>query len=56
MKELMVFLTIVALIAIGPLLLIWALNQLFSLGILYTFWNWLAALIIASTIKTKFQK
>jgi hypothetical protein len=40
---------IVLLIAIGPLLTIWALNTLFpALSIPYTIWTWLAALILAS--------
>lgn len=29
-----------------PLILIWSLNTLFSAGIEYTFWTWLAALIL----------
>lgn len=37
---------IVLLLLIGPFLLIWALNQLFSLKIPFNFWNWLAGLIL----------
>jgi multidrug transporter EmrE-like cation transporter len=29
-----------------PFLFIWALNQLFSLNIAYSIWDWLAALVI----------
>jgi len=29
-----------------PLITIWALNSLFSLGIGYTFWNWLAMFVL----------
>ena len=30
-------------LAVGPLVALWSLNTLFpSLGIAYTFWNWLA--------------
>lgn len=40
-----------ALILIGPLLTIWALNTLFPvLAIPYTFWTWAAALILGSLI------
>jgi MFS family permease len=33
-------------IVLGPLLFIWSLNELFDLGIHYTIWTWLAALVI----------
>lgn len=39
----------VLLIIAGPLIIIWALNTLFGLGIAYTFWTWLAALILAGS-------
>jgi hypothetical protein len=29
-----------------PLAIIWALNTLFAFGIAYTFWTWLAVLIL----------
>lgn len=32
-----------------PLVTIWSLNTLFSLGIQYTFWTWLAAFILIPT-------
>ena len=32
-----------------PLVVIWAVNTLFSFGIAYTFWNWLAVLILTIT-------
>lgn len=42
---------VVALIALGPLLLIWALNTLFPvLAIPYTIWTWLAALVLGATV------
>lgn len=37
---------IVALVALGPLVVIWALNTIFGLGIAYTFLNWLAMIVI----------
>jgi hypothetical protein len=39
------------LILFGPLLTIWMLNTLFtSLAIPYTFWTWLASLVLNLTI------
>lgn len=35
-----------ALLLFWPFALIWAVNTLFGLGIAYTFWTWLAAMII----------
>ena len=38
---------VILLTALGPLLVIWALNTLFpSLAIAYTFWNWLATFFL----------
>ncbi len=42
---------VVALIVAGPILIIWALNTLFTvLAIPYTIWTWLAALILGATV------
>ena len=42
---------VVLLIVAGPLLLLWSLNTLFPvLAIPYTFWTWIAALILAATV------
>lgn len=35
-----------ALMLFWPFALIWSANTLFGLGIEYTFWTWLAALVI----------
>jgi hypothetical protein len=35
-----------ALLLFWPFALIWAVNTLFGLGIAYTFWTWLAAMIM----------
>ena len=43
-------LLIVTVIIIGPLALIWSLNTLFSLGINYTLWTWLAMLVLSGSI------
>ena len=37
---------IVALVALGPLVVIWALNTIFGLSIAYTFWTWLAMIVL----------
>lgn len=43
---------IVVLIAAGPLLVIWAVNTLFPvLAIAYTFWTWLAVLILGTFLR-----
>jgi len=48
-------LLVVFFIAIGPLLVMWSLNQLFpSLEIAYTFWNWLATLILAGAVRSSY--
>ena len=35
-----------------PLAIIWALNTLFNLSILYTFWTWLAGVVLLITLQT----
>lgn len=37
---------IFALAFLWPLVIIWAVNTLFGFGIAYTFWNWLAVLVL----------
>ena len=39
-------LTILALAILWPLVIIWAVNTLFAFGIAYTFWTWLAVLVL----------
>jgi hypothetical protein len=46
---------ILLLIAIGPLLVIWSLNTLFSLGIAYSISTWFAALVLSSVLKARFK-
>ncbi len=41
-------LLIILVIIFAPLVTIWALNTLFLLAIPYTFWTWLAVLILGS--------
>jgi hypothetical protein len=40
--------TLFAWLFLWPLAVIWALNTLFALGIGYTFWNWLAMMVLVS--------
>lgn len=39
-------LTVLAWVFLWPLAVIWALNTLFGMGIAYTFWNWLAMIVL----------
>ncbi len=54
-KSLWVILSLVAVVvvlaALVPLAVIWALNTLFSLGIAYTVWTWLAVIVLLGAIK-----
>lgn len=44
-------LLILILLVVGPLITIWALNTLFPvLAIPYTFWTWLAMLVLNSAL------
>lgn len=51
-------LTIIIWVFLWPLAAIWALNTLFGLGIAYSFWNWLAMVVLVaffgkSTVRIK---
>lgn len=37
-------------ILVVPFINIWALNTLFGLGIAYTFWTWVASLVLTSML------
>lgn len=41
-----VAITLILLVVLWPLVVVWALNTLFGFTIAYTFWNWLAALVL----------
>jgi hypothetical protein len=44
---------VLALVILGPLITIWAINTLFPvLAIPYTFWTWLAVIILFSAVRT----
>ena len=49
-------LIVIALIIVGPLLTIWALNTLFpALAIPFTFWTWLAVVILGGLFKSRVE-
>jgi hypothetical protein len=51
-KIVLAIVLIVILIAAGPLLVIWSLNTMFpALAIAYTFWTWLAVLILGTFLR-----
>ena len=43
-------LAMVVAVLLGPLAVIWAVNELFATSIAYTFWTWLAVIIIGAFI------
>ncbi len=48
---------IIAIVIFAPLVVIWALNTLFNLGIAYSFWTWLATAVLTGTFgKTNYVK
>ena len=49
-KNLAIVAVVVLVIIFGPLLTIWSLNTLFGLGIAYTFWTWLATVVLSSIL------
>jgi multidrug efflux pump subunit AcrB len=50
-KYILIILLIVAIVIVGPLFLLWALNTLFpALAIPYTIWTWLAAFILGGAV------
>lgn len=40
--------TALAWVFFWPFAVIWALNTLFAMGIAYTFWNWLAMIVLTA--------
>ena len=48
-----ILLLFVLILAVGPLLTVWALNTLFPvLAIPYNFWTWLAVIILGMAIRS----
>jgi hypothetical protein len=57
MKYFIIALLVLAIIALGPLLTIWAINTLFPIAnIPYTMDTWAAAVILAGVFKTRITK
>lgn len=51
-KILVALILVVVLLAIGPWLVIWALNTLFpNLAIEFTFWTWAAVIILGTFLR-----
>lgn len=51
-----IILVIIAVVILGPLITIWALNTLFPvLAIPYTLETWFAVVVVASLFKTKIE-
>jgi hypothetical protein len=51
LQKILVVLAAIALILVGPLLILWSLNTLFpALAIPYTIWTWLAAVVLSGAI------
>jgi len=42
---------IIVLLSIAPLLLFWAVNELFAVSIPFTFWTWLAAVVLLGLVR-----
>jgi hypothetical protein len=51
MNKLLLVAFIITLIILGPLIIIWSLNTLFSLGINYGVAEWLAALVLGGMVQ-----
>jgi hypothetical protein len=49
------FLFVAAYSAIMPLAIIWSLNELFHLGIPFTFWTWLATFLLGGVLRIKIK-
>jgi hypothetical protein len=48
---------VILLVIFWPFAIIWALNTLFAFGIAYTFWTWLAVLVLTMSFgKTNVNK
>jgi hypothetical protein len=51
LQKILVVLAAIALILVGPLLILWSLNTLFpALAIPYSIWTWLAAVVLSGAI------
>jgi hypothetical protein len=48
MRDILFVVAVIALIVFWPLAAIWAVNTLFGFTIAYTFWNWLAVVVLTA--------
>ena len=48
MMPILLIMLVIAIFILGPLAVIWALNVLFGLTIAYTFYTWLAILVLGA--------
>lgn len=55
MPIIFLIIVLIAIIIAGPLLVLWALNTLFGLGIDYNIWTWLAVVILVSAVRAKVE-
>jgi hypothetical protein len=56
MKYALIFVLAIALGVLMPLVIVWAINTLFNTGIPYSFWSWLAVLIMSGFLNSLFNK
>lgn len=49
-------LTLIVWVMLWPLAAIWALNTLFGFTIAYTFWNWLAVVVLTAILGKSYVK
>jgi len=50
----LIVLLVILAFGLGPIITIWSLNTLFNLGITYTFWTWLATLVLLNAGTNRF--
>lgn len=55
MKILLGVLLLLLYVIFGPILVLWSLNNLFALGITYTFNNWLSCYILMAVLSIIFN-
>lgn len=53
MKTILGIVIIAAIVAVGPLLIVWSMNTLFGLGIQYGLKEWIAVFILTSIFAPK---
>lgn len=51
MMPILLIMFIIAIVVLGPIAVIWSLNLLFGLSIAYTFYTWLAVVVLGSFLR-----